>query len=235
MKNLVLPMENRSGPKAIGIILDGNRRWAKERGFPSLEGHRKGFDKIQDVFDWCREVEVAEVTLYAFSTENWNRSSEEVSYLMDLFEKMIDKLGKGSKKQGTKIRFIGDKTRFSKKLQTGMKRLETETDACKNGTLIIALSYGGRLEILQAVETLLKKGDATINEVELKEAMWSKGLLDPDLIIRTGGEKRLSNFLTWQSVYSELFFTNTMWPDFSKGEFLKIIAEYSERERRHGK
>ena len=116
-----------------------------------------------------------------------------------------------------------------------MKRLETETDACKNGTLIIALSYGGRLEILQAVETLLKKGGTTINEVEFKEAMWSKGLLDPDLIIRTGGEKRLSNFLTWQSVYSELFFTDTMWPDFSKKEFLEIISEYSERERRHGK
>ena len=228
-------MENSFGPKAIGIILDGNRRWAKEHGLSNLEGHRKGLDKIQEVFDWCREAQILEVTLYAFSTENWNRSNEEVTYLMSLFEKMLKRLEKNNKKNATKIRFIGERNRFSKKLQDGMSQLESETENGSNGTLVIALSYGGRSEILHAVEKLLDEKASNVTEVDFKNAMWSKGLLDPDLIIRAGGEQRLSNFLTWSSVYSELFFTETKWPDFSKEELMKILAEYSARERRHGK
>ncbi len=223
-----------NAPHAIGIIMDGNRRWAKERGLPTLEGHRKGSEKIRDVCRWAYGAGVKEVILYAFSTENWNRSPEEVSYLLDLFEEALPPLLKDIRKEGGRIRFIGERERFPEKLQGTMRALEEESADGTRGTLAIALSYGGRSEILAAVNALLARRARVADEASLKEAMWSAGLRDPDLIIRTGGEQRLSNFLTWQSAYSELFFTETKWPDFSKEEFDVILEAYGARERRHG-
>lgn len=223
-----------SGPRSVGIIMDGNRRWAKERGLSSLEGHKRGFDKVRDLCSWVKTAGIEEVILYAFSTENWNRSPEEVAYLLNIFENAFSSTLKEIHESGFKMRFIGERHRFSEKLQEKMESLEYESAEGIN-TFAVALSYGGRAEILSAVNRLLAEGKNAIDEVGFKEAMWSAGLLDPDLIIRTGGDKRLSNFLTWQSAYSELFFTETKWPDFSKEEFDSIIFEFSQRERRHGK
>lgn len=224
-----------SGPRSIGIIMDGNRRWAKENGLPSLEGHRKGLDKVTDLLEWAEAANIEEVVLYAFSTENWNRTPAEVEYLMKLFEEAIENKFNGFIERGGRVRFIGQRDRLTLTLQKLMQATEERSAGGTKGTLIVALSYGGRAEILSAVNELLTAGREQVTEAELRDAMWSKGLLDPDLIIRTGGDMRLSNFLTWQSAYSELFFTETKWPDFSKDEFDSIISDFSGRERRLGK
>ncbi|KND51175.1 MAG: di-trans,poly-cis-decaprenylcistransferase [Parcubacteria bacterium C7867-001] len=228
-------MNNSSVPRSVGIILDGNRRWAKARNLPTLEGHRRGAEKLKELISWSNEAGIGELILYAFSTENWNRAPEEVAYLMDLFVEFFGTWKDEAKKQKVRIRFIGERGRFSPKVQEVMTLAEEETKDGTSGILTFALSYGGRAEILDAVNTLLAKDREQVTEEELRGAMWSAGLSDPDIIIRTGGEKRLSNFLTWQSVYSELFFIDTQLPDFSKEEFNAILAEYAERERRHGK
>jgi undecaprenyl diphosphate synthase len=224
-----------NGPKSIGIIMDGNRRWAKENNMSAMEGHRFGLEKVREVIGWSKEAGIREVILYAFSTENWNRAAAEVEYLMALFEYSFNKWMKELAEEGMQIRFIGDRTRAPEKVLKIMKEVEEQTAAGTEGTFVVAFSYGGRAEILAAVNVLLAKGKNNVTEEEFRNAMWSKGLSDPDLIIRTSGEKRLSNFLTWQAVYSELFFTDTKWPGFSKEEFDSILAEFAKRERRHGK
>jgi len=221
--------------RSIGVIMDGNRRWAKERGLETLEGHKAGAEKIFDLVRWAHEAGIEEVILYAFSTENWNRTEEEVGYLMRLAEELFTKQLPKFKESGAKLRFIGDLARASERIQSIMKKAEEETKDGTKGTLVFAFSYGGRPEILAAVNKLLSEGKESVAEQEFSNALWSAGLLDPDLILRTGGERRLSNFLPWQSVYSELFFTDTKWPDLSKDEFDGVLEEYAERERRHGK
>ena len=228
-------MDKPSGPVSVGIIMDGNRRWAKERGLPTMEGHRVGLQKIKEVAEWAYDAGIREVILYAFSTENWKRSPEEVAYLMDLFVSAFGEWIDDLMKQDVRVRFIGERTRVPAKVVKVMEETETRTAANSKGTLAFAFSYGGRLEILTAVNELLAEGKQLTTEEELREKMWSAGLADPDLIIRTSGEKRLSNFLTWQSVYSELFFTDTKWPAFSKEEFDSILAEFNSRERRLGR
>jgi len=215
--------------------MDGNRRWAKEKGLPTLEGHRAGAEKIFEVAEWANEAGVEEIILYTFSTENWNRAEEEVSYLMKLAEHLFTKELARFESAGVRIRFIGDRARASTRIQEVMREAEERTKDGQKATLVFAFSYGGRLEILTAVNELLKEGKQSVTEEEFENALWSAGLKDPDLILRTGGDHRLSNFLPWQSVYSELFFTNTKWPDLSREEFNSILSEFSERERRHGK
>ncbi len=215
--------------------MDGNRRWAKERGLETLEGHKAGAEKIFELAEWANEANIEEVILYTFSTENWNRAEEEVGYLMRLAEKLFTEQLPKFKESSVKLRFIGDLSRASERIQNVMKNAEEETKDGAKGTLVFAFSYGGRPEILAAVNKLLQERREVVNEEEFSDALWSTGLLDPDLILRTGGERRLSNFLPWQSVYSELFFTDTKWPDFSKEEFKAVLTEYAERERRHGK
>jgi len=224
-----------NAPRSIGIIMDGNRRWAKERGLPTLEGHKAGAEKIFELAEWAKACGLEEVILYTFSTENWNRAEEEVGYLMRLAERLFTTELSKFKESGVKLRFVGDLSRASERMQGVIRAAEEETKNGTKGTLVFAFSYGGRPEILAAVNRLLKEGKDMVNEEEFSSALWSAGLLDPDLILRTGGEHRLSNFLPWQSVYSELFFTNTKWPDLSKDEFDAVLAEYAERERRHGK
>lgn len=221
-------------PNTIGFILDGNRRWAKEQGLPTLEGHRRGIGKVKEIVEWAKEAGVRQVVVYAFSTENWNRSPEEVSYLMDLFEEFCGSWAKEVQKLGGRIRFIGERKRFRASLREKMEQAEEETEAGTEGVLWICLSYGGRAEILEGVNALLREGKTEVDEAGFRASLWSKEMPDPDLIIRTGGEQRLSNFLTWQSVYSELFFTETKLPAFTKEEFLSILAKFATRERRHG-
>lgn len=216
--------------------MDGNRRYAKARGISQFKGHTLGVKKIPALVSWAQSAGVREVVLYGFSTENWNRASEEVAYLMDLFantfggpelEEIIE--------MGFRLQFIGQRERLPETLQRNIRNAEARSETLTSGTLIVALSYGGRAEIVAAVNKLLAEGSKEVNEKELREAMWSADILDPDLVIRTGGDKRLSNFLPWQSVYSELFFTDTFWPAFEKEEFDSILEEFATRERRRGK
>lgn len=225
-----------NSPASIGIILDGNRRWARERGLPTFEGHRRGFERTRDILSWASDAGIKEVTLYAFSTENWNRTPEEIAYLMDIFREGFEYYLKDALKRNKRLRFIGQRERMPEDLQELMTRAEGESANGTEGTLAIAVSYGGRAEILDAMNTLLAREEfEQVTEADLRSAMWSAGLLDPDLIIRTGGEQRLSNFLLWQSAYSELFFVDSKLPEFTKEEFDRILTDYAARERRHGK
>lgn len=222
-------------PRTLGIIMDGNRRWAKGHGLPSLEGHRRGLEKVEELVSWAEESGVKEIILYAFSTENWNRSREEVGYLMNLFEDAFGERIEKIEEKGFRVRFIGQRERVPESLQKKMREAETRTSSGTKGTLVIALSYGSRAEIIDAVNTLLSSKREHVEEKDLENVLWSRGIADPDIIIRTGGDKRLSNFLLWQSAYSELFFSDTLWPDFSKEEFNAILREFASRERRRGK
>jgi undecaprenyl diphosphate synthase len=229
--------------RSIGIILDGNRRWAKARGLPSFEGHRQGYETLKRLWEEFPRLKKAYgleyITLYAFSTENWKRSAPEVEFLMQLFgtafQEILSSLLKGlPEEKQVRIRIAGQKDRFSPQLQELIKEVEEKTKDFKAGTICIGLSYGGRAEILNAVSSLLKDGVQEVTEEEIGKRLWTAGIPEPDLIIRTSGEMRLSNFLPWQGVYSELFFTNTLWPDFSVTELEKIFEEFRERDRRHG-
>lgn len=228
-------MNHESIPECVGMIMDGNRRWAKERGLPTLEGHRRGYEKLKEVLQWVKDIGISHLIVYAFSTENWKRTQEEVGYLLDLFRLMLSKEVKRIKEEGGVIRCIGERERFPKDIQDLMVQAEAETKDGQGPTLVIALSYGGRAEILETVKRLAGKQVTHPTEKEFDNELWTRGIPDPDIVIRTGGEKRLSGFLTWQSVYSELFFTDTKWPDFSKSEFQAMLSEFSNRKRNFGK
>ena len=225
--------EASSAPACVGIILDGNRRWAKKNGVSKLEGHRLGMETLKKTVRFVRDSDIKHLIVYAFSTENWSRDKDEVSYLMDLFREAIKKEMNELGKENVKVRFVGQRERFSEDLQQSMDEIEKETAENEAITLWVCLSYGGRAEIVAAANAAAKSD--LITEELLAKNLWTAEMPDPDIIIRTGGEKRLSNFLLWQSAYSELFFTDTLCPDFNKGEFDAILAEFATRERRRGK
>jgi undecaprenyl diphosphate synthase len=221
-------------PACVGIILDGNRRWAKARGLPKLEGHRTGLlETLRNTIRFIRDRKIKHLAVYMFSTENWNREPAEVAYLMDLFRESIQKEMDALGKEGVRVRFVGQRERFSKDLQELMDKAEKDTEKNDAITLWVCLSYGGRAEIIAAANAAAKKG--TVTEESLAQNLWTAEMPEPDIIVRTGGEKRLSGFLPWQSIYSELFFTDTLWPDFNEKEFDAILAEFASRERRRGK
>lgn len=221
-------------PECIGIILDGNRRWAKANGLTSLEGHKKGFDNVEPIVKAARDMGVAHVVVYAFSTENWNRSKDEVSYLLEMFETLIRDKFSQLAKENIAVRFAGQRERFSKTLQQLMKKAEKGSPRKPQLTLWICLSYGGRAEIVQAARKAARaRGGVT--EKTLAKHLWTAGMPDPDIIIRTSGEQRLSNFLLWQCAYSELFFVHKHWPAFMPEDLVRVVSEFNERERRHGK
>lgn len=240
LKKVNMPVNNspKNTPQCLGLIMDGNRRWAKVHGLPAFEGHRCGYEKLTDLLSWCKEAGVKHVVVYAFSTENWKRTEEEVGYLMQLFRTVIFKETERFKKENGRVKFIGQKERFDKDIREGMEKMEKET-ADGEYALYVCISYGGRAEIFSAVQKLAKEKTpeeiAALTEEKFGGLLWTNGMPEPDIVIRTGGEKRLSNFLTWQSVYSELFFSDTLWPEFSKEEFTGILEEYAKRERRRGK
>jgi undecaprenyl diphosphate synthase len=230
-------MNTASGARCIGIIMDGNRRWAKEKGLPTLEGHRAGSETLKKVVRWAKDAGIEHIIFYTFSTENWGRSEEEVSYLLNLIGEFIEKeLGNFSAEGGV-LHYVGDLSRFPENLQSVLKESERKTAQNPGPHVYFALNYGGRQEILSAVRTLVSEhaDPADITEESFAKRLQTGSMPDPDMVIRTSGEMRLSGFLPWQSVYSELFFTNTLWPDFSKEEFDSILAEFAARERRHGK
>lgn len=224
-----------SVPKCIGIIMDGNRRYAQEHSLPQMIGHKRGLAKMKDVIEWIFDAGIHTAILYTFSTENWGRSKKEVRYLMKLFANALESELDAVRARGVRICFIGDLVSFPEVIRVRAERLEEETKNGKNGTLALAMSYGARTEITIAAERLVRAGVHEISEESFRTALPSSGLPDPDLIIRTGGERRLSNFLLYQAAYSELAFTDTKWPIFSHTEFKEILRDFAQRERRHGR
>jgi len=225
-------------PYHLGIIMDGNRRWAKSKGLPTLEGHRRGYQKVKEVGRWCKKKGIKVLTVWAFSTENWNRSEKEVNYLMKLLERALSKKEIAwLNKDGIRLRVIGQKERLNKNLQIAIEKAEETTKNNKEGILNLAISYGGRPEIVETIKKIIKKKVSLdkINEDLINQNLWTAGLPDPDLIIRTSGELRLSGFLIWQSVYSELFFLKKHWPDFTEKDLDIILADYAQRQRRFGR
>lgn len=224
-------------PYHLGIIIDGNRRWAKKRGLPAFEGHRQGLEKVKKIGKWCKERGVKILTLFAFSTENWNRSKTEVTYLIRLLrEAFSQKNIKEVDQEGIKIQIIGQREKLPLSLQKAIEEAEDLTKNNKEGILNIALSYGGRAEIVEVVKKIIKKNPLPeITEELIDKNLWTAGEPHPDLIIRTGGQQRLSNFLLWQSAYSELYFSKKYWPEFIEKDLDEAFEDYAKRQRRFGR
>ncbi len=221
--------------KHIAIIMDGNRRWAKERNLPSAFGHKKGVDALKAAMRACDDFGVKYLTVYAFSTENWNRKPEEVSFLMDLLAQTLKNELKEMNENNVVISFIGDTTKLSPKLQ---EILQNSVDTTKNNTgvnLQIAFNYGARDEIVHAVKEIIASGEKEITEETISKHLYTKNIPDPDLLIRTGGEMRVSNYLLWQIAYSEFIVMDKFWPEFDKDALAECILEYNKRNRRFGK
>jgi len=222
-------------PHHLGIILDGNRRWANERNLSPFEGHKKGSEVVQKAITWCKERGIKILTLFVFSTENWSRPKEEINYLMKLLKQIFAKKNVDkTHKENIKIRIIGQTDRFGKSFQGAIKNVEELTKNNNGMVLNFALSYGGRAEIVQAIKNIIKNKipPEKINEEVIKDNLWTS---DVDLVIRTGKEQRISNFLIWQTAYSELYFPQKYWPDFTEQDLDEAIAEYNQRQRRFGK
>ena len=227
-------------PNHVAIILDGNGRWAKKKGMPRTYGHVKGCENLEKICSVAKELGVKYLTVYAFSTENWKRSKEEVDALMKLFRNYMKKCIKISRDNKMQVRVIGDPTAFDPDLQEKIKELEEYSSQYDELYFQIALNYGSRDEIKRAVQKMAedvkaeKLNSEEISERTISDYLDTKGLPDPDLLIRTSGEERLSNFLMWQLAYTEFYFTDVAWPDFNKAEFEKAIAKYNQRDRRFG-
>ncbi|MBT3181824.1 MAG: di-trans,poly-cis-decaprenylcistransferase [Deltaproteobacteria bacterium] len=221
-------------PQHISIIMDGNGRWAAENGLSRAEGHRRGAERIEEIIELCKDRGVKFITLYAFSDENWNRPSDEVLALMQLLRHFLVSKRGGMVEKGVRFRVIGDVERLPAELQKDIKETQELTKGGDRITMIVALSYGSRQEILRAVNGLIQKGVGEVTQEIFDEALDTADFPDPDLLIRTSGEFRISNFMLWQLAYTELYFTHTLWPDFDEAELEKAIVSYSQRERRFG-
>jgi len=224
-------------PAHIAIIMDGNGRWALERGLPRLSGHKAGTENLREVIEACAEFGIKYLTIYAFSTENWNRPEEEIQGLMGIFRTMLDRELNNLHKNGVQLRHIGRLDGIDQRLQQKIQEAIKLTQGNQTLILNVAFNYGGRDEILQAIKEIVLNGE---NIEDLDDNLFSKYLFtagspDPDLIIRTSGEFRISNFLIWQGAYAEWYFTPTYWPDFNKEELYLALLAYNERDRRYGK
>ncbi len=225
------------GPQCIGIILDGNRRWAKEHGLLAWQGHEAGVKKLKQVAEWAMEARVSHLVVYAFSSENWNRPEEEVSFLLKVLTTALQTEMPWLLQHSVRIRFIGDHSKFEKEIQDSLKLMAYRTEAHTGVTVAVALNYGGRQELTRAFNKLRTDRPnllEPVSEADISGALDTAGIPDPDMIIRTSGEQRLSGFLPWQAVYSELFFPSVYWPDLTKEQFIGMIEEFTKRQRRFG-
>lgn len=225
-------IEHNAVPRHIAIIMDGNGRWAKKRGLPRRYGHRVGAKVFRRIATYCKEIGVQYITVYAFSTENWKRPQDEVEAIMELLSEYIDTALAEFEENRIRLCFLGDRTPLSDKLKAKMAEVEEKS---KKYTTVcnIALNYGGRAEILHAARALLEAGEEPTEE-NFSRHLYTAGQPDPDLIIRPSGELRLSNFLLWQCAYSEFYFTDVLWPDFTPAELDRAVADYNGRKRRYG-
>ena len=225
-------------PNHVAIIMDGNRRWAKSNGLQSFKGHAKGKQALQYAIEYCIQNSISYLTCYAFSSENWKRTKEELDYLKDLLLNYLIEAKDKFISNEISLEVIGNYQEFGKEIATKIDDLKESSKNCKKLKLVIALNYGSRQEILNALNNIIKdvkNSDTIIDEQIFNSYLYTANIPEPDLIIRTGGEKRLSNFLLWQSIYSELIFLDVLWPDFKTEDFHKAILEYHTRERRNGK
>ncbi len=226
-------MNNELIPKHIAIIMDGNGRWAKERGLQRTAGHEEGAKVVREITTHCAKIGVKYLTLYAFSTENWSRPKLEVEFLMKLLEKYLKNELPIYLENNVKFEAIGDITKFSKSLQKRIEEVESKTENCTGLTQVLALNYGSRDEITRAVKKVVAK-NLEITEESINNNLDTANIPDVDLLIRTSGEVRISNYLLWQSAYAEMFFTQTYWPEFNSSELDDIISDFHKRERRFG-
>ena len=229
-------MNTEKMPRHIAIILDGNGRYAKKYGLLRQQGHKAGADNVEKVGDLLIERGIPYLTVYAFSTENWKRSAEEVSYLMALLKRYLTKNKVDALRKGIRIRVIGDRTKLSEDLQQLIREMEEDTKEMKNLNLTVALNYGGRDEIVRAFQRMREDNIPAdqIQEETISSYLDTADIPDPDLVIRTSGEERISNFLLWQMAYAELYFTDCYWPEFDENELDKAIQSFSSRQRRYG-
>jgi len=227
-------------PRHVAIIMDGNGRWAKERGLPRLEGHRAGAESVREVLEACIELGIGYLTLYAFSSENWNRPQPEVFALMSLLDRFLDEKAKDLDRQNVRLKAIGQLDRLPKKTRALITRIEERTAKNTATTLVLALSYGGREEIVSAARSLAEESvKGTISPAQIDAELFASrlqtaGIPDPDLLIRTSGEMRVSNFLLWQISYAEMVIVKKFWPDFRQGDLFEAVKEYQRRHRRFG-
>ncbi len=230
-------------PRHIAIIPDGNRRWAKKRGMSLAEGYDKGIRKIGDVLKWCKASGVHTLSMWGFSTDNAKRNPEEIRKLFGLFKKYLYEIIEESRKKGgggnktydVRVRFLGRRELFPAEIREAMGRIEDYTKDNKTYRLNLLLGYGGREEIVDAVNALIREGARSVDEEAISRHLYTAGMEDPDLVIRTSGEQRLSGLLPWQATYSELYFSRKLWPDFSRKDFLEAVNTYERRKRRFGK
>ena len=215
--------------KHIAFIMDGNGRWAKERNMPREYGHKHGAQVFRDITEYCHKIGIKYITVYAFSTENWKRPKREVDAIMKLLDEYLDK----QRPENASIRFIGDISMLDEKLITKIQKMESET-AGHESVLNVAMNYGARAEIVNAFNQLISQGKTEVTADDINSALYTGNCPDPDLIVRTGGDLRISNFLLWQAAYSELYFTDTLWPDMGENEVDKAIEDFYSRKRRFG-
>lgn len=228
-------------PRHVAVIMDGNGRWAKKRGLPRIMGHRRGVDTLKDILRCCKDWGIQALTAYAFSTENWGRPLEEVDFLMTLFERVLRRELREMMEEDVQIRFVGNLDALPTSLQQEIERSMEQTRQNQSIQFTVATNYGGRQEIIKACRDIAEKVQQghlqpdQIDEALFEHHLYTAGICDPDLLIRTSGEMRISNFLLWQVAYAELYVTETLWPDFDRTEFHRALSAYQQRDRRFGK
>jgi len=228
-------------PRHIAIVMDGNGRWARAKHRPRLMGHKKGVEAVREIVKECSKLNVECLSLFAFSSENWKRPEEEITNLMGLFMMALEREAKALARNNVRLQIIGDLSHFSEKLQKKIKQVEDLTAKSDGLRLVVAANYGGRWDVTRATRAIAVKVEAkektidSITEEDITDNLTTSGIPDPDLFIRTGGEKRISNFLIWQMSYTELYFTDVLWPDFDTDELHIAISDFSSRQRRFGK
>lgn len=241
LRELPVDLDAQRLPRHVAVIMDGNGRWAKRQGLPRIMGHQRGVDTLKDLLRCCKDWGIEALTAYAFSTENWGRPDAEVEFLMTLFERVLRRELKEMQEEGVQIHFVGDLPSLPVSLQAEIERAMTATQHNQKIKFVVATNYGGRREILQACRRIAqaaaqgKIDPEDIDEALFERHLYTAGLCDPDLLIRTSGEMRVSNFLLWQVAYSELYVTDTFWPDFDRKEFHRALTDFQQRNRRFGR
>ncbi|OZH54189.1 UDP pyrophosphate synthase [Hydrocoleum sp. CS-953] len=241
LQDLPVDLKPERLPNHVAVIMDGNGRWAKDRGLPRIMGHRRGVEALKDLLRCCRDWGIEALTAYAFSSENWGRPLEEVNFLMTLFERVLRQELQEMMAEDVQIRFVGNLSSLPLSLQAEIKNSMETTRQNQGIKFTVATNYGGRQEIIQACQAIaiqVEKGllkPEEINEEIFEQYLYTTGISHPDLLIRTSGEMRISNFLLWQIAYSEIYVTETFWPDFNRPEFHRALSAYQQRERRFGK
>ncbi|MBD2185231.1 isoprenyl transferase [Aerosakkonema funiforme] len=241
LQELPADLDRERLPRHVAVIMDGNGRWAKRQGLPRIVGHRRGVDALKDLLRCCRDWGVEALTAYAFSTENWGRPLEEVDFLMTLFERVLRQELREMMEENVQIRFVGNLNALPRSLQAEIERSMNETKDNQGIKFTVATNYGGRQEIVQAARAIahqVQQGllqPEQIDEALFQKHLYTSGICDPDLLIRTSGEMRISNFLLWQMAYAEIYITETLWPDFDRTEFHRALCDYQKRDRRFGK